>query len=104
MKKINSLNDSLLKDIFVEKIEEKIEMSYISAMDLLIDKVDILGSTISNHSDGCTIECKGGYCTVECKKVCSPNCPSLCVGNDSGVSCLSDYDCSGCNFPSLTYY
>lgn len=27
-----------------------------------------------------------------------------CVGNDSGVSCLSDYDCSGCNFPSLTYY
>ena len=44
------------------------------------------------------------------------NCPTGCVANSgspSGFSCVSDgtefscrsdYDCSGCNFPSLNYY
>ena len=27
-----------------------------------------------------------------------------CVGSNTGASCLSDYDCSGCNYPTLTYY
>jgi len=27
-----------------------------------------------------------------------------CVGDRTGFSCQSDYDCSGCNFPTLNYY
>ena len=74
MKKIKSLNKLVLNDIYIEKLEEKVDLSRISAIDLMIDSVAIY-SSVYNDTE-CDSYCGAG---CNCYGDCGMDCADLCI-------------------------
>ena len=73
MNKIKSLNESIINDLYVENLEEKLDMSRISAINLIIDSSNFF----SVMGDDDCVDC-GGQCSGLCGALCEGKCMGEC--------------------------
>ena len=81
MKSITSLNDSVMLDLYIEKLEEKVDLSRISPIDFLIDSSNIFNLLSDDGCVDCGVNCSV-FCGVKCDSNCTGYCSDFCAVND----------------------
>lgn len=68
-REIVSLNASILDELHIEELEDKFEMTLLPALDLIVEKVELVGPGMVQE---CTVQCSGN-CTSQCGSQCYSN-------------------------------
>ena len=77
MKNIKSLNETIIADLYVENLEEKIDMSRLSPIGMMLDKSSLFAVIGEDDCVDCGGKCDG-FCALDCSGDCKGRCDDLC--------------------------
>lgn len=78
MNTIKSLNESIINELYIENLEEKVDMSRISAIDLIIDTTHVFHVMDDDDCVDCGAKCPS-LCASKCEGKCTGECTDLCI-------------------------